>query len=89
MGASSCGEWIKDRADNSVENKILWSFKELWLLGYLSGIAVSKNQNLLNGIDAASIELWMDNYCNSHPLDDIGDGGDALAIELKKKMNHK
>jgi hypothetical protein len=82
LGVVKCGDWVQERNNRSVAATAY----EFWLLGYLSGISVVTGKKFLNGTNAASIELWMDNYCRNNPLESIGVGGDALSLELIKRM---
>jgi hypothetical protein len=82
-GASSCGVWIKERQ----EKKIPTLTNERWLVGYLSGLARALNKDIVNGTDNASIFLWMDNYCQKKPLNDIADGAEDLSRELAKQKD--
>ena len=79
--APSCGGWISHRDKSDT----LALGNTSWLLGYLSGLAVSRGKDFLAGTDNGSIYKWMDNYCRTHPLRDVGSGGIALAAELTKK----
>jgi hypothetical protein len=50
-------------------------------LGFLSGIDATINVTKLsplNGTDAQGVWAWIDNYCQAHPLDKLGDA--ALAF---------
>ena len=78
--APSCGEWISHREKSDT----LAIGNTSWLLGYLSGIAVSRGTDFLSGTDNNSLYRWMDNYCRSNPLRDVSAGGNALAAELTK-----
>ena len=78
-GMPSCGNWISEREKS--DNKPDYA-NRLWLLGYMSGIAAGTNKNFLPGTDSDSIYLWMDNYCKSHPLKNVSDGGLYLYFEL-------
>ena len=49
-------------------------------------LAAASGTDALRDTDAASIELWMDNYCKANPLKRVDDGGDDLFIELKKRQ---
>jgi hypothetical protein len=82
MGARGCGKWMERKGDGyaSVAN-------EAWLGGALSGIAMISNNDFIKGTDAASLYLWMDNYCQAHPLDDVADGAMALAAELTRRKS--
>ena len=79
--APSCGEWIVHREKSDT----LALSNSSWLLGYLSGMALSSGKDYLSGTDNASIYKWMDNYCRTNPLRDVSNGGNALAAELAKK----
>jgi hypothetical protein len=57
-----------------------------WLHGFLSGIAVGSQLDILREPDASSLDLWVDNYCQQHPLDSIRDAGYELSSELTKRM---
>lgn len=84
MGARSCGDWLKYKPTG--EDKA-WPrmVAESWLVGYLSGIAVGVGKDALKGASASSLFVWMDNYCQANPLDDIDDGGNKLYFELAKR----
>ncbi len=79
--APSCGEWISHREKSDP----LALGNTSWLLGYLSGQAVSRGKDFVAGTHNASIYKWMDNYCRTNPLRDVGSGGIALAAELTRK----
>ena len=79
--APSCGEWISHREKSDP----LALGNTSWLLGYLSGQAVSRGTDFLSGTDNVSIYKWMDNYCRTNPLRDVSSGGNALAAELSGK----
>ena len=82
-GVASCGTWIQEqKADDS-------HISQLWLLGFMSGLATGLERNLLDKTDNPSIFLWMDNYCKANPLKDVYDGGVDLSVELTKRKNIK
>lgn len=80
-GAASCGNWVTYRQQGSAST----SFVRGWILGYLSGQAVGKNQDVVTKADPDSMFLWIDNYCRSNPLKDLDDAADRLFLELLKK----
>jgi len=89
QGAPSCGAWVSDRkaeSDKKTESSLAM-FDEFWLVGFLSGLSVGADMDILRGAEAHSLFLWMDKYCSDHPLDGVGDGAMALAHELKAKMS--
>jgi hypothetical protein len=68
-GTGSCGTWSADRRQPPPV-----AFQdEQWVLGFLSGIGFvgDGGDNPLNGVDAAAVWGWMDNYCQAHPLESI------------------
>ena len=75
----SCGSWIANETNMS----------RSWLLGYMSGLAYGSGKNVLTGTDKDSIFLWMKNYCNANPLEDVMVGGDMLFWELMQKKGLK
>jgi len=80
-GSRSCGTWIQDRKINDAIDS------ETWVIGYLSGIAVSYNKDILRNSDNSSLYLWIDNYCQKNPLNRISHAAKELANELAKINN--
>ena len=56
-----------------------------WVLGYLSGWAMSSGKEIIQGVDNASISLWITNYCHANPLDDVADAGYQLGNTILKR----
>jgi hypothetical protein len=79
--APSCGEWVVHREKSDT----LALANASWLLGYLSGLAAKGDKDYLFASDNASIYKWMDSYCRTNPLRNLGSGGNALAAEWAKK----
>ena len=77
----SCGDWVQERKIDSTRQM----FFRRWILGYLSGLAVASEKNILKGTGNESIFLWIDNYCQANPLKDSADASDALFKELVKE----
>ncbi|MGF6837094.1 hypothetical protein QF001_000961 [Paraburkholderia youngii] len=84
LGNPSCGMWVKRKTDQLVDMG-----NTSWLMGFMTGIAVGTGVDMLANADGESLELWMDNYCQAHPLDNVGTGAAALAIELRSRMPKK
>jgi hypothetical protein len=80
-GTPSCGRWLNGKATTS------WSrvTDESWLIGFLSGTGMEADKDFLKGTDNLSILLWVDNYCQTHPLSNVGEAGIELTNELRKK----
>ncbi|BDC37783.1 hypothetical protein PTKU15_10800 [Paraburkholderia terrae] len=81
IGNRTCGQWSARKQNTYITFAI-----EAWLMGYMTGLAVASGDDVLAGTDADSIYLWMDNYCQSHPLDRVGTGATDLFFELKARQ---
>lgn len=64
-GLESCGTWLTDRSNNNAVDD------EQWVLGFLSGVVVSRlgfdhaGTNYSSDLEASY--YWVDNYCHAHP----------------------
>ena len=79
--APSCGEWVAHREKSST---LALSYTG-WLRGYLAGMGAGAGKDYLAGTENSTIYKWMDNYCRSNPLRDVGSGAKLLAAELAGK----
>ena len=77
----SCGAWVVHREKSDT----LTLANSSWLMGYLTGVAMSGGKDYLSGTDNVAIYKWMDDYCRKNPLMNLSSGGDALAAELRSK----
>ena len=78
-GTQSCGAWVNDRHG-------VYAVPNLtWVIGFLSGLALESNKDFLRGTDNDSISVWIDNYCHAHPLNDLSDASQELAVELVRR----
>jgi hypothetical protein len=83
FGARSCGSWVKERPSKA---SISRTAQQAWLMGYLSGLASGTSLDALKDGDAESFFLWVDNYCQTNPLNNIADAGTALFLELRLRQ---
>jgi hypothetical protein len=80
QGNQSCGKWIADRRQDNLAAHT----EEAWLLGYLtaynewSNDPNDPNANVTKETDADGVFAWMDNFCQSHPVDTIATGSTSL-----------
>lgn len=79
VGTASCGRWVEAPKDSLPAEGYL-----AWVLGFLSGAGWA-GADTIRDIDNDAIKVWMNNYCQAHPLDSIAMGAQALALELKVK----
>ena len=79
-GAVSCGKWTQQR-QNRNDMQIGG-----WALGFVSGAnAMETNIDFLEAPDADAVLAWVDNYCRSHPLDQVSTALVHLVIELEQQ----
>jgi phosphoserine phosphatase len=74
---ASCASWLEARARNE-------QYQTAWLLGYLTGVSVGAEVDILKGVRPEVIESWMDNYCRSNPQKRMTDGTSDLIDALLK-----
>jgi hypothetical protein len=89
-GNPSCGNWVEVRAKAAsapAGSSESWSAltEQMWLLGYLSGLAVGAKSDFLRTLDNDTINVYTDNYCRANPLKNLADVGYALALEAGKR----
>jgi hypothetical protein len=91
FGNKSCGSWIEARrSSNATANSF-----EGWVAGFLSGSNSVIASNPALGIDilekvsaqsdAQGLWAWIDNYCQTHPLNSVATAADALGGELIRR----
>jgi len=74
---ASCVSWLDARARNE-------PYQTAWLLGYLTGVSVGANVDILKNVRSQDIESWMDNYCKSNPQKKMTNGtSDLIDVLLK------
>src|SRR6516225_4846991 len=64
-----------------------------WLLGFVSGVNTTlsafnaahpgEEQQQIESIDAAGVDLWMRNWCNQHPVKAVFEGAEAFINEMR------
>ncbi|WP_177200394.1 hypothetical protein [Paraburkholderia diazotrophica] len=52
----------------------------------MSGLATGTRVDILRDTDYDSLIAWMDNYCNTHPLERVSGGAAQLYIELQGRV---
>ena len=75
-GADSCEKWI-----STGKRDELFFARANWVLGYLTAVnRYARTPPKPTGADA--VEIWLDNYCESHPLEDLDKAAAILVAEL-------
>lgn len=76
---SDCGQWVAARKTDRA-----MAF-EHYALGILAGMSMATNKEFWRAkgtnVSREAVYLWIDNYCQSHPLDSIVTGVNALFRE--------
>jgi hypothetical protein len=82
-GSGTCQAYL-DAKRNSVQEAL----KDLnWLLGYMSGLAVATQVDVLGKGDNADFMLtWVGAYCQLYPAKYLSDAGDLYYRFLKEQM---
>lgn len=78
-GMGSCGKWVQTKGTSARLSP------EAWVVGFISGIALGTNVDLLKSNDNESLFLWLDNFCRDNPLLPLYDASNKLSLELEKK----
>ena len=78
VGLKSCGAWTADRRTPD------WGSEAQWVVGFLSGVGyegMKDGVDPLRGVDGAAVMAWLDNYCQTHPLQKLVDAAKAFVDE--------
>ena len=80
-GSQTCTAWT-----NRKKNAVVKGSFESWLVGFISGLNVSGERDMVGGGDFDAIIEWMDKRCLAMPSDRIGIAALDLGMELAKKV---
>ncbi|MBU1775136.1 MAG: hypothetical protein KJ899_00645 [Gammaproteobacteria bacterium] len=75
MDAPSCSEWNPKQATHRI-----------WIEGFLSGIAMERQENFLEKTSLDSILKWVNDYCKANPRGEVTVAGIELSLELVKRQ---
>ena len=80
LGTLSCDKWLSDRDAQKQGAAIT---EQVWIVGYLSGLAVGGGRNFWNKSSADELTpdavfLWVDNYCSVNPQEGLAEAGHVL-----------
>ena len=75
----SCEDWVQgDMGDSAAEST--------FVAGFLSGMAVATNKNVLESTDLDSATAWMTSYCSENPSSTVTGAAEKLFFELERRM---
>jgi len=80
QGASSCGQWVESRKEDSWEKRVM----QAWIAGYITAYnrQTPNVYHILGSTDLESVYLWMDKYCQENLLSRLSMGTANLTNEL-------
>jgi hypothetical protein len=82
LGTVSCDLWVRALSDANEGKMARLNNYKAWVYGYLSGLSSATRKEHLDESDAATINLFMSDYCRSHPNDTTAVAAQHLAREL-------
>ena len=82
-GTVSCGRWLEEREAASPTDYFINS---QWVNGYLTGLqeyGAGLTEQQVSDVAARSV--WLDNYCQANPLDNLLAAARGLWLELSSR----
>lgn len=86
-GMISCAEWTQYRQTNDKPNAYQ---VQAWVDGYLSGLNLAAHGDpdfLIGKLKSVPLYAWIDNYCQSNPLDPVATATFKLRKELLRRVS--
>ncbi len=59
---------------------------QMWLAGFMTGLATARDVDILSITDATSLFGWMDKFCARLPDKPVSAGGILFFAELKRRL---
>jgi hypothetical protein len=88
-GGAPCSRWTKEHQQ---EKTVTGTQLAAWVRGYVSGANVMQiftNSNIFELTEVDAMEVWINDYCLSHPEDKLVAGADALVASLMARAMRK
>ena len=76
-----CAEWAARRTAGKKLDP-----PQMWLVGFMTGMATSYRIDVLSITDAPSIFTWIDGYCESNSAETLSTGAQALFKVLIERL---
>lgn len=86
VGNSSCGTWSTARRDETSRSPVAGFKRDLfttWIQGYLTASGAYADGDLRR-VDADAVKVWVDRYCDSHPVETLNEASRALVAMLSR-----
>jgi len=91
LATMSCQDWtenVTDTGQGTPQNPYNYAGMTSWVEGYVSGVedyaAISNNVDVTTNTDGNGLIGWMDNYCESHPEQEIRDAATQMISDFTK-----
>lgn len=79
LGDMTCGGWRSAPASfTSIQKAALLN----WVLGFLSGRTMEREDDVLQLTEVSAIAAWLDDYCSRNPLDYLATAAFKLEADL-------
>ena len=77
----SCQDWMDRRL-----SKAGLTAPQMWLSGFMTGLASANRVDALAITDAQGVFTWMDKYCVAYPLENISSGALIMFVDLAGRL---
>ena len=84
QGNVSCGSWLNDRKGEDATSRRI-----AWVLGYVTAFNQYESKpagDVSGGKGTEEIMVWIDNYCDQHPSDNLYRASASLVDEFRHKL---
>lgn len=81
IGDWRCADWSARRAAPERADP-----PQMWLAGFMTGLATAQNIDVLAITDAPALFEWMDKFCARLPEKHVSAGGILFYEELKRRL---
>ena len=88
QGGKSCGSWTMARQTSRGAER---AWMRHWVAGFVSGmnLDLAHPDALRGAVDFEGVVGWIDNFCQSNPLEIISTAGFRLMDELRSRAARK
>lgn len=83
-GSQTCSAWT-----SRTKNPVVRGSFENWLVGFISGLNVSGERDMIGGGDFDAIIEWMNKRCLKTPAERIGIAALDLGMELARNAGNR
>jgi hypothetical protein len=85
VGTAGCGEYVSAAEATRIGNVSAIQPYLHWLSGFVSYASSQSGVDYFKGQKTPNVQLWLENYCRAHPLEQFSMSALNLLLELSKK----